>query len=51
MTRNESEEAVSFLPFISISLGYMNGIKIERFGLLIDRTSPTYLLSQFLWGI
>jgi len=35
MSRNETEEAVSLV--------YINGIQLVKFGLLIDRTSSIYL--------
>jgi hypothetical protein len=39
MSRNEAEVAVSVVSFITGSLGYINGIQLTKFGLLIDRTS------------
>jgi hypothetical protein len=37
MSRNETEEAV-FVVFF----GYINGIQLAKFGLLIDKTSSIY---------
>jgi hypothetical protein len=40
MSRNEAGTVGSL---ISNSLGYNNGIQLEKFGFLIDRTSSKYL--------
>jgi hypothetical protein len=41
--RNETAEAVSVVSFSQVLLGYINGIQLAKFGLLIDRTSPIYM--------
>jgi hypothetical protein len=46
MSRIEAEKAISVVSFISNSLGYINGIQLAKFGLLIDRTSSIYLKRQ-----
>ena len=43
MGKNEAEEAVSVVSFISSSLGVFNWMQLTEFGLLNDRTSSVYL--------
>jgi hypothetical protein len=42
MSRNDTQETVSVVSFTSSCLGYINGIKLSKFGLLINRTSSIY---------
>ena len=39
MLRNETEEAVSVVYFISNTFGFINEIQFVMFGTLMDRTS------------
>jgi hypothetical protein len=51
VSRHEAGEAVPVVSFIPSSLGYIYRIQlIEKFGLLIDRTSSIYLKVSFVFN-
>jgi hypothetical protein len=44
MSRHETEDVVTVVSIILYTMGYTNGIQLAKFVLLIDRTSPIYLI-------
>ena len=46
MSKNDADEAVSVVSFISSSGGYVNGRNSANLGLLMNKTSLIYLLCQ-----